>query len=100
MRYAKIVITINDYTNPKLFDVAGAMDSLPSLPLSSGPDTVPNYLSATGTYNSVAFQLSPTLVPTCDKTSTILSFVDKMAVERNTKNEHRENIKRAANTHK
>ena len=33
MRHSKIDLTMNVYTDPKLLDVAGAMDALPALPL-------------------------------------------------------------------
>ena len=34
MRHSTIDLTMNVYTDPKLLDVAGAVESLPSLPLS------------------------------------------------------------------
>ncbi len=37
MRHAKIDMTMNVYTDPKLLDVAGALDTLPALPLDGGP---------------------------------------------------------------
>ena len=40
MRHSKIDLTMNVYTDPKLLDVAGAMEALPSLPLGDGPQTV------------------------------------------------------------
>ena len=33
MRHSKIDLTMNVYTDPKLLDVAGAMEALPALPL-------------------------------------------------------------------
>ena len=33
MRHSSIDLTMNIYTDPKLLDIAGAMDSLPLLPL-------------------------------------------------------------------
>jgi hypothetical protein len=33
MRYSKIDLTMNVYTDPRLMDVAGALDALPMLPL-------------------------------------------------------------------
>ena len=36
MRHSTIDLTMNTYTDPKLSDVAGAMESLPSLPI--GPE--------------------------------------------------------------
>ena len=37
MRHSTIDLTMNIYTDPKLLDVAGAMESLPALPLGAGP---------------------------------------------------------------
>ena len=38
MRHSSIDLTMNVYTDPKLLDVAGAIESLPELPLKSSPD--------------------------------------------------------------
>ena len=35
MRHSRIDLTMNVYTDPKLLDVAGALDALPELPLAS-----------------------------------------------------------------
>ncbi len=41
---------MNVYTDPKLLDVAGAVEALPALPLGAGPHTeAESPLSATGT---------------------------------------------------
>jgi hypothetical protein len=55
MRHSGIDLTMNVYTDPKLLDVAGAMDALPMLPLGDGKQTVANVLSATGTDDSIGF---------------------------------------------
>ena len=39
MRHSSIDMTMNVYTDPKLLDVHGALDSLPSLELNSSPAT-------------------------------------------------------------
>jgi len=39
MRHSTPTFTANAYTDPKLFDVAGARDALPSLPLDRGRNT-------------------------------------------------------------
>ena len=36
MRHSTIDLTMNIYTDPKLLDVAGAMEALPALPLGDG----------------------------------------------------------------
>ena len=37
MRHSKIDLTMNVYTDPRLLDVAGAMDALPDLPIGVDP---------------------------------------------------------------
>ncbi len=54
MRHSTIDLTMNIYTDTKLLDVHGALDSLPALPL------------------------APTLAPNVDLASTLMSFVDKL----------------------
>ncbi len=81
MRHSDVNLTMNVYTDPKLLDVAGAMESLPALPLEAGSQTAANVLSATGTDNSTASPLAPTLAPTAGKTRTLQSIVDKIASE-------------------
>ena len=67
MRHSTIDLTMNVYTDPKLLDVAGAVELLPSLPLAredrqSGSRQ--NVLSATGTNDLTPSPLVPVLVPT------------------------------------
>ena len=59
MRHRKLDLTMNVYTDPRLLDVAGAMDALPLLPM----DDITSYNRevATGTD---ACALVPTLTPT------------------------------------
>ncbi len=104
MRHSKIDLTMNVYTDPKLLDVAGAMDTLPSLPL-GGKDGQYGIAAATyratGTENAIAEDidartlqpnvtpvvstksptspLAPTLAPTTGKTSILGSILDKIA---------------------
>lgn len=58
MRHSTLELTMNTYTDPRLLDVAGAMDTLPSLPLDDGPA---ERAAATGTDPG---ELVPMLVPT------------------------------------
>ena len=81
MRHSSIDLTMNVYTDPKLLDVAGAMEALPALPLEAGTQTEAVSLSATGTDDSRACQLAPVLAPTTGKTSTLQSTIDKVASE-------------------
>jgi len=63
MRHASIDLTMNTYTDPRLLDVAGAVEALPDLPL----DGSENFLQerATGTDHAAA-PLAPTLASTSD----------------------------------
>ena len=51
MRHSKIDLTMGVYTDPKLLDVYGALDSLPSLNLDTSPSTERQTMRATGTDN-------------------------------------------------
>ena len=48
MRHSTIDLTMNVYTDPKLLDVCGALDSLPLLNLNASPSTENNWMQATG----------------------------------------------------
>jgi len=58
MRHSTPTLTANVYTDPKLLDVAGALDALPALPLDVQPQA--ERLQATGTDDAEA--VSRTLV--------------------------------------
>jgi len=58
MRHSSLDLTMNTYTDPRLLDVAGALDALPALPLTGGPHR--ERVRATGTDPA---SLVPTLVP-------------------------------------
>ena len=49
MRHSKIDLTMNVYTDPKLLDVQGALNSLPSLNLENSPAIDQTRMRATGT---------------------------------------------------
>ena len=97
---------MNTYTDPKLLDVAGAMEALPALPLSVQGGQVGVTivgLRATGTENAVAERIDartvrpnvtpmttvnsttsplvPVLVPTTGKTCILGSILDKVTAE-------------------
>ncbi len=59
MRHSDPSLTANVYTDPRLLDVAGALDALPDLPLDGGTQPVRD--RATGTYDDGA--LAPLLAP-------------------------------------
>jgi hypothetical protein len=65
MRHSKLDLTMNVYTDPKLLDVRGALETLPSLPL-EGEQPEGESLQATGTDSKPVRALAPTLAPTPD----------------------------------
>ena len=67
MRHSDIRLTMNTYTDPKLLDVAGAMDSLPDLPLSV-PTPTNETARLTGTDGCA---VAPIVAPTwCNRSQT------------------------------
>ena len=64
MRHSKIDLTMNVYTDPRLLDVAGALESLPTLSLDSQPDQTSNRAAATGTESPFAPAFAPNTVQT------------------------------------
>ncbi len=74
MRHSDPSLTANVYTDPRLLDVAGAMDALPSLPL-DGKQT--ERQRATGTLDDRP--LAPTLAPDLVQASTSGANPDKRA---------------------
>jgi hypothetical protein len=77
MRHSTIDLTMNVYTDPKLLDVAGAMEALPALPLVVGEASEAVAAKATGTDDSAL----PSLVPTTGKPCILGSILDKAAAE-------------------
>ena len=71
MRHSKLDLTMNIYTDPRLLDVAGAMDVLPRLPLDDSPNQA--RAKATGTDPG---SLVPLLVPTTGNRGTRLANAD------------------------
>ena len=62
MRHSDPRLTACVYTDPALLDVSGALDALPSLPLSPSPGDETERLRATGTETALA-RLAPPLAP-------------------------------------
>jgi hypothetical protein len=83
MRHSTINLTMNTYTDPRLLDVAEALNSLPELTLTGGTSAEKNAVSATGTDSSLAFQFAPGFAPTPGKSSTLRSKTDNMAASNN-----------------
>jgi len=79
MRHSSIDLTMNVYTDPRVLDVAGALDSLPALPLDAKPNE-PQQNVATGTDgrrasvqssgNRVALDVAPTSDKRCKSVAT------------------------------
>lgn len=61
MRHSDPRLTANVYTDPKLLDVAGSLDALPSLPLGRGPDADTERVRATGTVGPQCHAVDPQL---------------------------------------
>jgi integrase len=76
MRHSDPKLTANVYTDPRLLDVHGALDTLPALPLDA---TGRESLRATGT--NVHDSLALTLAPTSCKPGQIKAFPDNATVE-------------------
>ncbi|MGA2061953.1 MAG: hypothetical protein ABSG67_15815 [Thermoguttaceae bacterium] len=72
---------MNTHTDPKLLDVAGAVESLPALTLGNYGQSAVNVLSATGTDDSSPLPLAATLAPTAADSRILQSIVDKIASE-------------------
>ncbi len=61
MRHSTIELTMNTYTDPRLLDVAGAIDSLPNLPIDrAGMPDESQRQQVTGTESFVAPMVAPT----------------------------------------
>ncbi len=79
MRHADPSLTANVYTDPRLLDVTGALDALPSLPLDRGSTS--DRARATGTEAPLPFSVTPTVAPTHDKGTTSGGIRDKTKAE-------------------
>ncbi len=75
MRHSVLELTMNTYTDPKLLDVAGALNVLPDLPLDDGPQA--EHQKATGTDGR---KLVPMLVPNAGSRCTTRTPADKSGV--------------------
>jgi len=61
MRHSTLDLTMNTYTDPRLLDVAGALNVLPSRPLDDGPNT--ERAKATGRSRMAASNIAQTAHP-------------------------------------
>ena len=76
LRHSTLDLTMNVYTDPRLLDVAGALDVLPALPL-DGEQTVQYRATGTCDGRPLAPTLAPVLAPDGDKRRKSLSSADK-----------------------
>ena len=76
MRHSNIDLTMNVYTDPRLLDVHGALDSLPALSLDDSNTDTQTEAKATGTDNATARQFAPAFAPKPDNWCKPLSIVD------------------------
>jgi integrase len=67
MRHSDIDLTMNVYTDPRLLDVGGALDVLPSLPLGGDRAAEPEAVRATGTDGERTRKFAPGFAPTQGK---------------------------------
>ncbi len=83
MRHSDVRLTMNVYTDPQLLDVAGAVESLPNLPI-NGPlrdEAQTAELRATGTDDMAASRnLAPNLAPTPGERGKLETTRDNSAV--------------------
>lgn len=77
LRHCKIDLTMNVYVGPRSLDVAGAMETLPSLPLEGEPGREAIAVRATGTGDSTPSEFAPKFAPTGAKSCTSGSILDK-----------------------
>jgi integrase len=67
MRHSDPSLTANVYTDPKLLDVCGALDALPSLSLNTPPPPARERARATGTEAATPFSVAlPVALPECN----------------------------------
>jgi len=75
MRHSRIDLTMNVYTDPRLLDVHGALDALPSLSLDT--ESIQTEAKANGTDDAIAPQFAPAFAPKTGKSSKCWSTLDK-----------------------
>ncbi len=79
MRHSSIDLTMNVYTDPRLLDVAGALDSLPSFPLDKGPENQQERMTGTEAVDRPPTLLVPKYGPDYDKLGNLPTIAGKTA---------------------
>jgi len=105
MRHSSIDLTMNVYTDPKLLEVAGAIESLPELPLKSSPDRESQ--KATGTLGDVEplesdrVKFAPMFAPVSGNSSDSVATADQSTSNPIARyNESQTNVSRAGDKRK
>ncbi len=81
MRHSTINLTMNTYTDPRLLDVAGAVESLPALP-PAGSSQQAAAAKATGTDDHSADEFAPKFALRMGKRGTLGAIADNVAADR------------------
>ena len=91
MRHSTIDLTMNTYTDPRLLDVHGALDALPTLPIGGNTDQGEQ---ATGTDGSGAglHQFAPGFAPETDESSDSRSTRDTRQASGDTRDGWKRNV--------
>ena len=92
MRHSTIDLTMNTYTDPKLLDVAGALELLPALPVSGGPQSERNVAKATGTDDYRAAPFAPGFAPTADNSRQTQADIGKPTLTAHVERDDRKNV--------
>ncbi len=74
MRHSSIDLTMSTYTDPRLLDVHGAVESLPMLSLTTIRQEAPEALRATGTFGTEVDSHGPFLGPTLGKPCLLVAY--------------------------
>ena len=78
MRHSSPNLTANVYTDPRLLDIHGAVEALPTLTLNSTKSPNSEAMVANGAFGVGCEFLGPTLGPTCGQTGQTVSFTDNI----------------------
>lgn len=98
MRHSSIDLTMNVYTDPKLLDVHGAVESLPTLNLDAEHEPTQATLRATGTNDFRQSYVAPTVAPNLYKSCQNESFPVKLAGTGSQRNRKRADSKNPTKT--
>jgi len=95
MRHSTIDLTMNVYTDPRLLDVAGAMEALPALPLGTDSSSTSAAMKATGTDESTSSRFAPGFARNIGDSRKLGSIRDRQASWEDTDSQRQETQKTA-----